>query len=358
MTKQTLDRHLHASSSSMSLRLPAILGPMASSPATDTDQQTARLPTREYLLADMAGRSRQENPVCTPCFLTLRSVDQPHVRLGSPAECRLCAVSAGKPEAYTKPFCDFLTENPTIFHTVAHFKTKLADAGFHELPARANWAGKLEPGGKYWTTRNGSALIAFTVGQKYEPGNGVAMIAGHIDALTARLKPVSTKRNAAGYVQLGVAPYAGGLNATWWDRDLSIGGRVVVRDPDTGKTSTRLVKLGWPIARIPTLAPHFGVGMMGQNNPETQAVPIIGLDNSDLGGADTSEAPAGPPGSFAATQPPKLVKLIARELRTSASAILNWDLELYDSQPAQTGGLDREFIFAGRVDDKLCSWAA
>ncbi|RBQ79448.1 hypothetical protein VDGD_05108 [Verticillium dahliae] len=358
MTKQTLDRHLHASSSSMSLRLPAILGPMASSPATDTDQQTARLPTREYLLADMAGRSRQENPVCTPCFLTLRSVDQPHVRLGSPAECRLCAVSAGKPEAYTKPFCDFLTENPTIFHTVAYFKTKLADAGFHELPARANWAGKLEPGGKYWTTRNGSALIAFTVGQKYEPGNGVAMIAGHIDALTARLKPVSTKRNAAGYVQLGVAPYAGGLNATWWDRDLSIGGRVVVRDPDTGKTSTRLVKLGWPIARIPTLAPHFGVGMMGQNNPETQAVPIIGLDNSDLGGADTSEAPAGPPGSFAVTQPPKLVKLIARELRTSASAILNWDLELYDAQPAQTGGLDREFIFAGRVDDKLCSWAA
>ncbi|KAG7126699.1 Transcription elongation factor S-II like protein [Verticillium longisporum] len=159
----------------MSLRLRAMqlqAESMASSLDTDTDQQTARQPTREYLLADMAGRSPQENPVCTPCFLTLRSVDHPHVRLSSAAECRLCAVSAGKPEAYTKPFCDFLTENPTIFHTVAHFKTKLADAGFKELPARANWAGKLEPGGKYWTTRNGSALIAFTVGQKYEPGNG------------------------------------------------------------------------------------------------------------------------------------------------------------------------------------------
>ena len=72
------------------------------------------------------------------------------------------------------------------------------------------------------------------------------MIAGHIDAVTARLKPVSTKRTTAGYVQLGVAPYAGGLNPTWWDRDLGIGGRVLVKDSKTGKITTRLVKLGWP----------------------------------------------------------------------------------------------------------------
>ncbi|EEY20458.1 conserved hypothetical protein [Verticillium alfalfae VaMs.102] len=104
----------------------------------------------------------------------------PHVRLSSAAECRLCAVSAGQPSS----------------------------------PPAPTGPGKLEPGGKYWTTRNGSALIAFTVGQKYEPGNGVAMIAGHIDALTARLKPVSTKRNAAGYVQLGVAPPHTGRR--WW----------------------------------------------------------------------------------------------------------------------------------------------
>jgi len=72
------------------------------------------------------------------------------------------------------------------------------------------------------------------------------MIAGHIDALTARLKPISKKPNKAGYVQLGVSPYAGALNHTWWDRDLGIGGRVIVKDPETGKTSIKLVKLGWP----------------------------------------------------------------------------------------------------------------
>ncbi len=95
-------------------------------------------------------------------------------------------------------------------------------------------------------TRNGSSIIAFAVGDAYKPGNGLAMIAGHIDALTARLKPVSTKPKSNGYIQLGVAPYAGALNETWWDRDLSIGGRVIVQDPKTKKTTVKLVKLDWP----------------------------------------------------------------------------------------------------------------
>ena len=115
-----------------------------------------------------------------------------------------------------------------------------------QLPSRDNWVGKLEPGGKYYVTRNGSSIISFTVGKAYKPGNGAAIIAGHIDALTARLKPTSSKPNSQGYVQLGVAPYAGALNTTWWDRDLSVGGRVIVRDGETGKTTAKLVKLDWP----------------------------------------------------------------------------------------------------------------
>ncbi|KAK0719905.1 peptidase M18 [Lasiosphaeris hirsuta] len=269
-----------------------------------------------------------------------------------------------KPEDFTKPYCDFMTANPTVFHAVGYFKEQLAKAGFKELPSRENWAGKLEPGGKYFVTRNGSSVISFKIGKAYKPGNGAAMIAGHIDALTARIKPTSTKPTNNGYLQLGVAQYAGALNETWWDRDLSIGGRVIVRDPETGKTAVKLAKLDWPIARIPTLAPHFGIGMMGHNNRETEAVPIIGLDNTDLyPSADTANtsppAPLGGIGSFTSTQPPKLVKLIAGQIGVSDySTILNWELELYDYQPATVGGLDKEFIFAGRIDDKLCSWAA
>ena len=114
------------------------------------------------------------------------------------------------------------------------------------MPAREDWTEKIVPGGKYYVSRNGSSLIAFSVGKAYKPGNGVAMVAAHVDALTARLKPVSTKPSASGYQELGVVPYGGALAATWWDRDLGIAGRVVVRDPETGKTGTRLVKLDWP----------------------------------------------------------------------------------------------------------------
>jgi len=105
---------------------------------------------------------------------------------------------------------------------------------------------------------------------------------------------------------------------------------------------------------------------MGTNNAETQAVPIIGLDNSDLSSISKEDdakwkasSLLGGEGTFAATQPPKLLKAIAGELNIqNYSSIVNWELELFDTQGAQVGGLEKEFIFAGRVDDKLCSWSA
>ncbi|KAF7588535.1 hypothetical protein BBP40_005524 [Aspergillus hancockii] len=267
------------------------------------------------------------------------------------------------PEIYTKPYCEFMTANPTIFHAVDSFTKQLESKGYKRLPEREVWNSKLEKGGKYYVTRNGSAFISFSIGKDYKSGNGMAIVAGHIDALTAKLKPVSKLPTKAGFLQLGVAPYAGALSDTWWDRDLSIGGRVLVQDSNTGKVESKLVKLDWPIARIPTLAPHFGAPSQGPFNKETQMVPIIGIDNSDLFQQQASSM-VGPnsatkPGTFAATQPEKLVKVISKELGiTDYSSILNWELELYDSQPAQVGGLEKDLLFAGRIDDKLCCYAA
>lgn len=99
--------------------------------------------------------------------------------------------------------------------------------------------------------------------------------------------------------------------------------------------------------------------MLGTNNSETQAVPIIGIDNSDLNGASSpSFVSALGNNKFAATQPPALLAAIASAASVEPSNIVNWELELFDTQPAQTGGLNKDFIFGGRIDDRLCSWSA
>lgn len=265
-----------------------------------------------------------------------------------------------RPEAYSKPYCEFMTSYPTIFHAVKGFTTELEEHGYKQLSERAVWTPELKQGGKFYVTRNGSSLIAFNIGSEYKSGNGMAIVAGHIDALTAKLKPVSKLPNKAGFQQLAVAPYAGGLGKTWWDRDLGIGGRVLIRDSKTGKVENKLVKLDWPIARIPTLAEHFGTPAQGPFNKETQMVPIIGIDNSDLfEKSEKSETSDIKTGTFAATQPEKLVKAISSELGvTDYSSILEWELELFDTQPARIGGLEKDMIFAGRIDDKLCCYAA
>ena len=223
-------------------------------------------------------------------------------------------------ESYTQPFLSFISENPTTFHAVASVCKRLESQGFTNLSERESWTSKLSRGGKYCFTRNGSSIIAFVIGDNYESGNGASVIASHIDALTTRVKPIPTLSTKAGYLQLGVAPYAGALNNTWWDRDLGIGGRVLVKDSKTGKIETKLVKLGWPIARIPTLAPHFGAAAdLSHPNKETQMVPIIGLDTADSESRSSHKQQnlniLGGAGTFTATQPERLVKAIAGEMK-------------------------------------------
>lgn len=130
------------------------------------------------------------------------------------------------------------------YNFIALLRDHDADS-YDQILEKESWTSKLKAGGKYYLTRNGSGLIAFSIGTEYKSGDGVAMIAGHIDALTAKLKPVSKKDNKSGYVQLGVAQYGGALNETWWDRDLGVGGRVLVKRSD-GKVESLVVKIDHP----------------------------------------------------------------------------------------------------------------
>lgn len=90
------------------------------------------------------------------------------------------------PASYTAPFLSFITENPTVFHAVSHYASRLSSLGFKKLSERRAWSTELATGGAYFVERNGSSLIAFVVGADYEAGNGAAVVAGHVDALTAR----------------------------------------------------------------------------------------------------------------------------------------------------------------------------
>lgn len=262
-------------------------------------------------------------------------------------------------DRHGRGFCDFLNAAPTVFHTVSFYSEKLEAAGYKHISERDDWSSVLEPGGKYYFTRNYSSLVAFTIGRNYVAGNGIALIGSHIDALTMRVKPVST-RSAVGYLQLGVAPYAGGGNMTWWDRDLGLAGRVMVSDA-SGDITQRLVRMPYPVAKIPTLAPHFGAVSQGPFDKETQMTPIIGLESEpaaeltkQFNALSTGDALNDPMKNHS----PRLLDAVAKQLGVKVTDIKDFDLELFDFQDAQPFGLDADLLSVPRCDDKLCSYAA
>ncbi|ODQ78709.1 hypothetical protein BABINDRAFT_39009 [Babjeviella inositovora NRRL Y-12698] len=259
---------------------------------------------------------------------------------------------------YAHRYIDFTYKSPTTFHVVSYIGTLLESHGFSYLSEKTSWD-DLTPG-LYYTTRSGTSLAAFAVGADWTPEKGVGIIGSHIDALATKLKPNSTKEKVDGYELLGVAPYAGALSNLWWDRDLGLGGRVLVKvaDPTANigyKVESKLINSSpHPIAHIPTLAPHFGAPAVGPFNPETQAVPVVGFSTGKEEEATDAEKAAPLYGRHAL----KLLRYIASLAEVKVEDIVQLDLDLYDVQKGILGGLSREFLFAPRVDDRICSFAA
>lgn len=249
----------------------------------------------------------------------------------------------------------------------------LEKAGFAKIRERDDWSGTVKPGGKYYLTRNGSSIIAFAVGGQWRPGGPVGMVGAHTDSPTLRLKPVS-KKDAAGFLQVGVETYGGGIWHSWFDRDLSVAGRVLVKD-GKGGFEQKLVKVDKPILRIPTLAIHLHRQSNFDPNKETELFPIAGLVAAELN-KPAGEDPTTPPSSHGAEdddtadfQPlkamterhhPPIVDLVASEAGVAASDIVDFELVLYDTHKSCLGGLNDEFIFSGRLDNQemtFCSVA-
>lgn len=228
----------------------------------------------------------------------------------------------------------FLQSSPTPFHATASMRSALVAKGFVELLEEDNWV--LDEGGKYFVTRNESSLIAFTTPQLDISQTGWRIIGAHTDSPCLKLKP-NAQVDRFGYHQLGVEVYGGVLLHTWLDRDLSIAGRITLKTTD-GNIVSRLVDFKDPIAVVPNLAIHLNrTANEGFSvNPQEEILPILcGAENEF-----------------------DLHELLKTQLQTqyadlSIETILDFELSLYDTQPAALVGLHKEYICSARLDNLL-----
>ncbi|ORY74822.1 peptidase M18 aminopeptidase I [Protomyces lactucae-debilis] len=268
------------------------------------------------------------------------------------------SMSAEDLRRHADGFVDFINASPTHYHAVRQLTADLTAAGFQRLSECRDWSTSIRQGGKYYVTRNGTSVVAFVVGGAYTLPGPIAMVATHVDNIKWTVKPIS-KQVSLGYELLKVAPYGvggGAVPLTWFDRDLGLAGRVFVRSAD-GKVVSRLVRLPFALAKIPSLAEHFGAPADPPFDKETQMIPVMGLSNDPyFDGQDQCDTPQLlKPQQNHST---RLLKVLAQELNISADAIVDFDLELFDHQPATRLGLDGELLSVPRCDDKLCTYAA
>ncbi|KAI7185912.1 hypothetical protein D0869_08512 [Hortaea werneckii] len=267
-------------------------------------------------------------------------------------------------------FVDFLNASPTPFHAVRSARERLEKAGFKQIKERDSWNSTLQPGGKYYLTRNTSTLVAFAIGSQWRPGNPLAIVGAHTDSPCLRIKPIS-KRTGEGFMQIGVETYGGGMWHTWFDRDLGVAGRVMVNSGQSGEVQQRLVKINKPICRIPNLAVHFGGSVPFEFNKEAQLFPITGLVSAELNrqgktGEEVkkAETDAEKEAGFEPLKTPKerhhpyLISLLAKEAGCKEDEILDFECVLFDTQPACIGGLNDEFVYSARLDNLGMTYCA
>ena len=232
----------------------------------------------------------------------------------------------------TKELLDFIKKSPTAFHAVEEMQNRLTEKGFQVLSEKEHW--KLVPGGNYVVTRNHSALIAFSIPEK--ESWKFHIIASHSDSPSFKIKENPEIVVEKKYVKLNVEKYGGMLMAPWFDRPLSIAGRVIVRKD--GKLEERLVNFDRDLVMIPNLAIHMNREANSgiSYNAQKDMLPLF-----SMGGKDVS-----------------LQKLLGEQLGVDGKDILSHDLFLYDRMEGYIWGAEREFASCGRLDDLQCAFAS
>eukprot|EP01038_Epipyxis_sp_PR26KG_P012353 gene12353-16567_t len=252
---------------------------------------------------------------------------------------------------FANEFLAFLNHSCSAFHAVEFAKAQLIAVGYEELSEKAPW--NIAKGNKYFFTRNDTTIIAFDIGSSYESGGPLTVIGAHTDSPCFKIKPITCfKKNDA--LVLNTQPYGGGLWHTWFDRDLGLAGRAIIRADasEASETQRKLFRIDRPIARIPNLAIHLTSGTERERfepNLHEHAQAILSMDPDVVNMIPTEEEK-----SVSSRIHPYLLRAIAEQLGISSSQIEDVELQLIDLQPSTLGGATNELLYSGRLDN-LCS---
>lgn len=235
---------------------------------------------------------------------------------------------------------DFMSRSVVNFWAVDTIKTILDQNGFCQLDPTEAW--KLKPGQGYYVTQNDSAIFAFVAGNCASGVVPFRIISAHSDSPCFRVKPNAEILSDGRMLKLNTEVYGGPILYTWFDRPLSLAGRVILRGKDALHPVTRLVKFEKPLLTIPHLAIHYNRSV-NDGNPlsrQKDMLPVVGR-------LPDGEEPKG-----------WLTRLVANELGVEVSDILDYDLSVYDTTPPCTVGAFDDFITCGRLDDLSMAHAA
>ena len=239
-----------------------------------------------------------------------------------------------------KRLLSFLDASPVNFWAVKNIAAELEQNGFRRLNPQEP-LGKVEAGDKFYVTKNDSSIYAFHIGKQSLADAGFHMICAHCDSPTFRIKPNAEMDCEGGIVKLNTEVYGGPIMSTWFDRPLTLAGRVIVKGEDAMHPQTLLLHIKRPLLQISNLAIHFnrqvndGVKLSRQKD----VLPILGIINDELEKGNL------------------LMNVITDELHIQKEEILDFDLYLADATPACTFGAHDEFISSGRLDDLSMCWA-
>lgn len=233
----------------------------------------------------------------------------------------------------------FLNRSSVNFLAAEELCNRLDQAGFSRLDPAEKW--NLEKGGKYYITQNQTAVMAFALSTE-GPDAGYKIISAHSDSPGFRIKPKAQMNGEGGIIRLNTEVYGGPILYTWFDRPLSIAGRVILRSDDLLHPLCVNIRIARPLLTIPHLAIHFNRAVNEGNKLSKQKdmLPVIGIINDELQRDNI------------------LLKLIAKELSVEIDEIMDFDLSLYDTTPACLLGLNNEFLTSGRIDDLSMCHAA